>query len=235
MATFRFFGRVLPKSSNMTLTGFVIKHWDDPSIGLSMDARLIIKDSVVEVFCDSNLSGNDNYDGHVHFHAMDLARSVVNGFAYARGLGFAIILDSVIKPDGIEYDINDQRPDLAELVTAFRTGSQQGSVDLSGMLEIILTEPLIFLSLNDLVSSIAAPQHAPVNCGRVVEAIRELMSPGDRKGGWAVMRERLNLTQQYLTFITDQSKGPRHGDPRGLRFADIQETIRRSAGEFAVL
>lgn len=42
------------------------------------------------------------------------------------------------------------------------------------------------------------------------------------------MREALNLHEDYLSFITDQSKGPRHGDIKGGGFLEIRDTIQRS-------
>jgi len=171
MATFKFTGRVLPSSSNMTLKGSISTRWEDPSLGLAMDASLSIANSVVEVLCESNLFGTENHDGHVHFRASDMARAVVNSFAYAKGLGLSVVLESVTKPDGVKYNIQDQRPDLAALVTAFRSGPEHGSVDLADMLQIVFSDPMIFVSLNDLVSSITLPQYAPVNCGRVIEAL----------------------------------------------------------------
>jgi hypothetical protein len=95
-----------------------------------------ITNSVVEVLCESNLFGTENNDGHVHFRAFDMARAVVDSFAYAKGLGLSVVLESVIKPDGVKYNIQDERPDLAALVTAFHSGPEHGSIDLAGMLQI---------------------------------------------------------------------------------------------------
>jgi len=42
------------------------------------------------------------------------------------------------------------------------------------------------------------------------------------------MRDNLNVSQQFLEFITDHSIGPRHGDVLDIPFSIINELIRRS-------
>lgn len=236
MAIFRFTGRVLPASTNFTMDGPFNAHWEDsgidPLVKFVMDASLRITKGVVEVHCESNLFGNQNYDAHVHLRAMDVTRTFVDSYAYARALGLSVILETVVKPDGIKYNIEEKRPDLADLVTAFGPVSSHGhgGINAAGMMPIIFNDLMIRVALNDLVSSLTQPEYATINCGRAIEAIRVSMTPGsgDRKQGWPAMRDNLNLHQDYLTFITDQSKGPRHGDMRGIAFADIRETVRRS-------
>jgi hypothetical protein len=241
MGTFIYTGKVLPTSANFTMTGSLTTHWEaagidpDPSIKLVMDTALTITSAVVEVHCESNLFGTENYDGHVQFRVVDAVRAVVDSYAYSRGLGLSVILETVVKPDGIKYNIEDKRPDLTVLVTAFgsssRDGIKAGIIDLTGVLQIIFSDPLVRVALNDLVSSLTLPQYATINCGRAIEAIRLLITPhqtGDRKQGWAAMRQSLNLDQEYLSFITDQSKGPRHGDMKNIGFPEIRETIERS-------
>ncbi len=215
------------------MAGSVSAHWEgwpiDPRETMTVDSTLSITNAVVEVRCESNLFGTANYDGHVHFQAMDIARAVVGSYAYARGLGLDVIIETVIKPDGIKYNIEEKRPDLADLVSAFGPPSAEGKVDIGRMVPIIFSDPLIPVALNDLVSSLILPQYATINCGRAIEAIRLFITPeGDRKQGWAAMQEKLNLHRDYLSFVTEQSKGPRHGNLKGIGFPEIREAVTRS-------
>jgi hypothetical protein len=230
VATYKFTGKVIPVTMDVTLKGATSAHWEDASLGLVLDVAVSITHSVLEIICESNLYGTNAIDGEVHLRALDTARGIVDVIGYAKGLGAGIILETAIKPDGVNYNIQVERPDLAALVTAFQPGPEEKSVDLAGMLQIVFSDPLVFMALNDLVTSIALPHHAPVNCGRAIEAIRELMTPvnGDKKQGWVAMRKDLNISQDYLSFITDQSKAPRHGDRKGITYAAFQETVRRS-------
>ncbi len=214
----------------MTLDSPINSHWEDTSLALSTDLTLTITNSVVEVVCTSSHDGKPEYDNAVYMRSFDMARGVVDSLGYAKGLGVAVIPESITKPDGITYEILVERPDLAELVTAFSSGSQKQSLIVGEMLSIVFSDLLIVMALNDLVASIALPHHAPVNCGRTVEAIRQMMQPraGDRRDAWATMRENLNIDIAYLSFISDQSKGPRHGDRAGITPSAYEETIKRT-------
>jgi len=231
MAKFIFNGRVLPTFKEFTMVGSTTANWNDPidpPVSLVMSATTSITKGVVEVICESNLFGTENYDGHVHLRANDLARTIVNCYAFGKGMGLSVIFETVIKPDGIKYNIQGHRPDLEPLVTVLRS-RHDGGVDIYGILPIVMADPTIFVALNDLIDSITQVQDAPVKCGRAIDAIRHSMAPAhDRKAGWPTMREHLNIEQAYLEFITDQSKAPRHGDVKTTTFRISRETIKRS-------
>lgn len=50
----------------------------------------------------------------------------------------------------------------------------------------------------------------------------------EKKQGWSAMRQNLNIDVGYLSFITDESKGPRHGNRTGIKQTAFREVIRRS-------
>jgi hypothetical protein len=117
---------------------------------------------------------------------------------------------------------------LEALVTAIRPQGD-GGIDIQPILRIALSDPTIYVALIDLISSLPTAQEATVRCGRAVDAIRHHMAPqNDRKAGWPAMRDNLNLTQQYLEFITDVSKGPRHGEVKSNTFSTSQEVLNRA-------
>jgi hypothetical protein len=231
MPTFRFAGRVLPPFNEFTLVGSVTANWNDPidpTVSLVMSASLTITKGIVEVLCEPNLFGTENYDGHVQGRANDLASAVVSSYAFGKGMGLSVVLETVVKPDGIKYNIQERLPDLEPLVTVLHS-RQDGGIDITAILPIILSDPTIFVALGDLVGSLTRMQDAPVKCGRAVDAIRHSMAPAnDRKAGWPAMRENLNISQDFLEYITENSKGPRHGDVKSGTFVEARETIRRS-------
>jgi hypothetical protein len=231
MATFRFAGRVLPTFKEFTLIGAVTANWNDPidpPTSLIMSATLSITKGIVEILCDSNLFGTENFDGHVDLRANDLATSVVNCYAFAKGMGLKVVLDTVIKPDGILYNIHSHRPYLESLVTVLGL-SRDGGIDIQGVLPIIMANPTIFVALDDLISAVTEAREVPLKCGRAIDAIRYSMAPAvERKQGWPVLRENLNISRQYLNLILDESKGPRHGDVMNTTFPAIREVITRS-------
>jgi hypothetical protein len=166
----------------------------------------------------------------VHMRALDQARAAVDIFCFVTGIGGSLFFDKLMKADRVVHDLLVERPDLAATVTAFHLGGPNVASPFDPLYRIVAQEPFLGMAVNDLIISISLPHHAPINCARAIETIRELMTPADedRKKGWEAMRTQLNIDQEYLSFITEQSKGPRHGNRIGITRADFQETIRRS-------
>jgi hypothetical protein len=230
MAKYTFHGRVLPTFMEFTMIGSLTSHWEDDIGGpvkQIVDASVSITKGIIEIVCESNLFGTDNYDGHVDLKTNYLAKAVINCYGFAKGMLLHAVLETVIKPDGIKYNIKPHRPNLEPLVTALHSSSD-GGVNIQPVLSTVMTNPTIFVAVKDLVEGISATE-TPVNCARAIEAIRESMAPAnDRKTGWQMMRDNLNVSQHFLEFITDTSKGPRHGAVLGISFPAINETIKRS-------
>jgi hypothetical protein len=148
------------------MIGSVSAHWEDeiePTVKLIMDASATITKGAIEVICESNLSGSDNYDGHVDWKANYLARSIVNSYAFAKGMYLNAILETVVKPDGIKYNIQAHRPNLEPLVTALHVG-HDGGVDITPLMLLALRDPIIFVALKDLIGSVDSGETL-VNCG----------------------------------------------------------------------
>jgi hypothetical protein len=85
------------------------------------------------------------------------------------------------------------------------------------------------MALNDLVTANTLPHYSPVTCARTIEGLRHLIAPGlQPKDGWSSLRQNLNIDENYLKFITDHSKGPRHGDPQHIPGAITTDIITRT-------
>jgi hypothetical protein len=160
--------------------------------------------------------------------AIDLARAAIDIFCFANGWGLTVWIDTFIKPDGAEQFLLAQMPQLAPLCTAFNLAPSGGKIE--DVWRIVVGEPAIFMALNDLIAGITWPHYAPVNCARAIEGIRNMITPlgTDRKQGWPLMRANLNIEQGYLSFITDQSTGPRHGDRAFIPGTEVNKTVERS-------
>jgi hypothetical protein len=231
MPTYRFSGKVLPIFKQFTMGGAREANWKDvidpPNI-LEMKATLTINKGIIEVLCESNLPQTDEYDGQVHNRALDLAVAIVTTYGFAKGLGLTTVLETVIKPDGLLYNLHDYYPNLEALVTVLRA-QEHGVIDVDAVLQIVLSDPTIFIAMTDLVQSLTMFKEAPVRCARAVDAIRHYMAPqNDRKAGWPAMQENLNLSEPFLKYITEVSKGPRHGDVKGDTFIAGQEARNRA-------
>jgi hypothetical protein len=142
MPEYRFSGKVLPLFKEFTMIGEVGCAWNDlidPPNVLHMTASVSIKKGIVDVLCESNLSGSDEYDGQVQRRAIDLATSVVASYGFIKGMGLTVTFETVTKPDRILYNINPHYPRLEALVTAGRSQAD-GGVNVQPIMEIALSD-----------------------------------------------------------------------------------------------
>ncbi|MFZ0632431.1 MAG: hypothetical protein WA399_14170 [Acidobacteriaceae bacterium] len=224
-----FLGRVLRETDalKITIRDLPSAHWEEVSIGLVMDFSVKIENSKVAVECQVNRYQPTDLP-YLHVRAFDLARAAVDILAFSRGWGLTVWIDSFTDPSGVETPLLCQMPQLAALCTAFDLTPGTGNTD--DVWRLVVSEPALFMALNDLIASIALPHHAPVNCARAIDGILRMMIPAgsDPKKSWPFMHQNLNVDRKYLEYITDQSTGPRHGDRSHIPGPDVNITVERS-------
>jgi hypothetical protein len=137
-----------------------------------------------------------------------------------------ILIDRVTDVSGVTTDVGFGFPELSLLCTSFTATSNY--TELQSMAE---TERALGLALDDLVLANALPNHAPVNCARAVEGIRNLIAGDDAEESvaWAKMHDSLNVDKKYVKFITDLSRQHRHAQ-RVIIAADKQNTALSRLG-----
>jgi hypothetical protein len=89
----------------------------------------------------------------------------------------------------------------------------------------------LFRDFNDLIECLWNPHVTPVNCGRVIESICRMISPsasGTTDAAWKAMQHALNLSEGYLKWIPDNSKGPWHAEPTFVPGTITMEIAGRS-------
>lgn len=201
-----------------------VHRWQSPS-GLDVFLECQIHDSKVDVRCDMNRFDQSNTDDlvEVYPHALRAARLLVDLLAFSTGTGLAVILDSVVNPDGSVLNILGQDQTLYGLCTVFSFRADTTDPDLFTVLKILAEEPNLAMALNDLTSTVDDPDYIPIACGRAMEHLRLLtapdISPDNKKAGWIALGNALNIGPDYLSLITEYSHGPRHGDFRGVSTA----------------
>jgi hypothetical protein len=86
------------------------------------------------------------------------------------------------------------------------------------------------MALRDLIDANTLPHIGITNCGRVLDGIRRMISPGenDRARGWAAMQSALNISRSYQEWVTALAANPRHGDRSYISGADTTEVVRRT-------
>jgi hypothetical protein len=148
-----------------------------------------------------------------------LCRTTTDIVSFAQGRAVQLVLHTVVWTDGRVWPIEKFDPNMAKAVTVIEPGGSLASVKA-----ILASEPKLMIALNDLIDGFNGQSHGPTHCARSVEGIRNLIAgSGAPSAKWKVMRERLRLTEEYVSFVTDLSVAPRHGDHQFIDAARVRE------------
>jgi hypothetical protein len=202
-----------------------------PDQNLTVDFTIKIEESKLEVKCDATRFVHSEHLSMLSMHAHDLARAAVDSFSFYHGIGLTVFLEIFVDPNGTQTTLVARSEEAKELCTAFNLDeSYQGPDNYDAMVRLVFSDRLLLLALNDLTVTISQFSLAVINCARAIEALRTSMTPPgvDRSKGWPLMQENLNLTKNYISFVTNISAGPRHGDRRAPEEGQQSEIVSRS-------
>lgn len=215
MPIVRFFGRTWPPWISITINNIPEAGWEEAALDLIMVFRIQVIDCSIEVECEVN-QFRDEFIPTLYMRALDLARVAVDLLAFSSGYSLMVLLDSYAKPGRATEPLWFQDVNLAPLCTAYKIPAvtNEEMYNLSNTIAIVGSEPALFMALNDLIQGISVPHHAPVNCGRAIDGLRNILTPVgvDREKGWPILRDTLRVEKAYLDFVMSHSTGPRHGD-----------------------
>lgn len=223
-------GKVLPYAPH----AFLIEsknlpelNWTDQRAGQVMKIATRIEASIIDIKFDLDVF-DENDISSLLMRAWDLARAAVDLCSFKVGWGLSVTIDTLVKPDGTESTILPKMETLAPYSTAVDSSDPKVN-NLDICYRLVVKEPALFMALNDLIVSISLPHHAAVNCARVIEGLRKLIAPEkDRSKAWPIMRASLNIEQTYLTYVTDLSTAPRHGDREWIPGPTVIEATKRA-------
>lgn len=222
MSKLTFYGRVYPEIVEISVGAIGVK-WEIPEIGQSADFLVSITGSKVEVNCQTD---NFEHDNLVHYYkrVIDLSRALTDLVAFKMAWALTVMIDRYVMEDGTERKILLNDPRLPELVASY------GIDDIKDVAPMVISEPEIFMALNDLIGAITLPHHAVVNCARAVEGIRHLVAGQDvePRKGWPLMRQVLNVDEAFVSLVTGTSAKPRHGDRTFIPGGLTGEVTRRA-------
>jgi hypothetical protein len=220
-------GKVHPRGFNVSIGGMRSVHWNAEELNLEMDFKIQIANSEVRVECQTNYYQPTCFMA-IYIRALDLARGAVNLCGFAMGIGTTVTLDTFIGPAGDTLPYIPQQGNLAGICTAYSLGNlSDGSFNT--ILNLVLLEPSLSGALNDLVSAISQIHEGPTRSACAIERLRHLIAPNlSTKDQWEALRQNLQLDKAYVEFVTDLSKGPRHGDPQHISGGPTVESARRA-------
>lgn len=237
MLIMHFIGRTTPSSQSLTVRSPKVQGHifsAGRTTGILVSYQVSINCFVVNVRCEIECERPDykaEYTVELLKRATDLSKCLVSLAAFSTCIGFSVSLDHCIDPDGNPSPINPVQLNCIPLCTAFSLDPSRSS-DLDSILKMAFVDHNLTQALHDLTQSISQFHVGPVNCGRVIDAIRKLITPTaprDRPGpGWRAMQSALNISQGYQEWITEQSVGPRHADPAFVPGNVIEEITRRT-------
>lgn len=227
--TIRFIGRVYPRGAlvNASLPQLDWK-WEEQNTIFQFLVK--INNSTINVECVIP-EYKGEWFAEIYKRAYDLARTAVNLACFAMGEGFICVFEFAIMPDGTPSTLRLQQPDLAQYCTSYKLGDPrpESQENFNKVAMLVAMDPALFATLNDLTETISVPQVAATNCGRVIDSIRRQIAPTMSGGqAWGAMHRALNIARPYQEFVSDKSKGPRHGDRSFVPGADLIEVTTRT-------
>jgi hypothetical protein len=218
-------GSILPPVVRLSLHVDLEIKWPIPEANLEITFRPQIKDSIVTIECEADRIDSSDFM-LFYMRALDITRGAVNLIGFAKGWGVTVFLESVLYPNGRREAIVLADPRMPPLCTSFRIDDKT----LQDALQIVIGDSALSMALDDLIVAITVPHASAINCARVVESLRVLISPPDcpPKKSWPILRDTLRISQPYLEFITTYSTAPRHGDRRHIPGDVTNELTRRT-------
>ena len=211
MDTIRFTGRVLPKVAKLNVS-YPQFQWNEPELGLSTTWRLSIFNGHLEAECDIDEFLPERLTFYF-IRATDLLQALTNIAAFSVGLAMQCSLEKFIDPNGVISSILPRTHFEASKVCTAYNPDGSGNHSVADVMVSVIADPELFLTLSDLVGSLHSPQISMVNCGRVIDSIRRMISPAKKiEDGWIAMQRALNISREYQEEISKISRNPRHGD-----------------------
>jgi hypothetical protein len=187
---------------------------------------LKVKAGAVTIECELAAFDVERDRSILFCRALDFIRAMVDLTAFSSGVGLSVVLDRFTDVDGTTVEIGPVEKTLPPICTAF--SSKDGGASFRKVWEITLKDPRLFFVFRDLNEAITQPHMGPANCARAVERIRNIIATGQRDKGWAAFRTALNIDEAYVRFITETSRGPRHGDTAFIDGPTTRTVVERS-------
>jgi hypothetical protein len=197
----------------LTFTGFVVPSGvlkqagrgpllpQDPVLP-NLSISYAITDSRVVVDCELD-PFDPNSIGRMHMWVYILAREIIDVVSFTHAVGLTLHLETCTLPDGSTKPLLSSDQALQRLCT----------MSTNEIIAVTEKERGILKHIHDLTYTLSQPLEIPINCGRAIEGLSKLISSESaQKKRWADLRQKLNLTRDYVQLISDLSTEPRHGD-----------------------
>jgi hypothetical protein len=211
MPTVTYRGRVFPAGLNLTISPVTIG-WKNPITNLNGEIEVTVTNGVLTAICELSLFDEEQHMALLYKEAFEIAGVMMTMLSFATGWGTTLVFETITLPNGVTTEIRPGNETLGKECTAYSAAGP----DMLTLLPLIMAEPQIHYCLRDLNELLSVPNRVNINCGRVIDAIRNMILPtppeGDRRASWAKMQSVLNLDPKCVRYIGDSSVPHRHGD-----------------------
>ncbi len=215
-------GQTYPDIIQLTIYPLPELTFTDPETGTIARYTVAITNNNVLVTVHTNveMSGPTS---QIYAQAYRLVRNAVDLYCFQTGRVIHVDLQCFVNPKGENVYMMFEHKSLASRCKAF------DPVFMRNLYLMAATEQETFFALYDLVVAISIPEQAASNCAKVLETIRNVLAPDENeKTGWKVLQETLNADGQYLKYITETSKRPRHGHRAYIPPSILMKSLQRT-------
>jgi hypothetical protein len=222
-----FIGRVFPSAFKIGVHAPEVK-WVWEEKGIELTFRVRVGNSFINTECEL-AEYKPEFITELYRRAFDLTRASVNLVAFAHGFGLTVLLEALIAPDGLVSELAPLDLSLPPLCRAYSLDPAH-SADFNTVFNAVFSSPDLFMALEDLIGAITLPHVSAASCARAIERLKHLIATTGSadKDAWKQMRDALQIGEGYLKYVTDVSKGPRHGQPGYVPGTQTTEATRRS-------
>lgn len=153
----------------------------------------------------------------------ELVTSIVDLFAFTLGYALHVIVDHMIE-DGRIKPFIVSHSSVKNFIDDFDDNQ------FERLVEHVIGDLDLKLALRDLILSLSTMNYSAIAACRSTEAIRNQFRHADETDAqaWNAMRTCLNLSRDYIQYITDASIKPRHGHRGAALLSDQSEVTHRA-------
>jgi hypothetical protein len=199
------------------------KVYSDPETEISIDYEFENGKFRARIFIKR--SPQDNYNT-VTVRATHVLQTIVDSYAFINGVSLRLIPERVV----VEGHGTGRLILLGhrELSGYFREEPSKERIAL--IQDYAFADKEFALALGDLNQALSIENYPAIAAARAVEVVRNALSDVSKSesANWKSLREKLRVTKEFLTFVTDHSKGPRHGRRVGINGDDQHQTLARA-------
>jgi hypothetical protein len=217
-----FKGRVLPEVRKVSIPHPLKIAVDDP-IGVKGIFHIVIFEGIIAVRCEVSNPPN-NCLSLCLVKAYEIIGVPINLLAFSKGWSLSVILDESVENEIVRPVV------LSECSVQKYVTALENADDFEKITDVLFSKFNLRFAVQDLILSLSAQNYSAIAAARAVEAIRyEIVADQTSdKDAWRIMREKLQIDETFLKFVTGSSKKPRHGD-RGATDGQIQMEVTHRA------